>query len=146
MKRYLLAMIVLLVFGSTACSPAPAASAGSIQVLSAWAEAANKGDNTAIFMQIKNTGSANDQLVKAVTDAGMMVGLHQTVMKDNVMTMPELAAIDIPANGQVELKSGSFHIMVMGISKDLKPGDKLHLTLTFVKAGPITLDAEIRNP
>jgi copper(I)-binding protein len=146
MKRLFLAIMVLSFLTLAGCSPAPAASSGAIQVLSPWALAANSGDNTAIFMLIKNNGSQPDQLIKAETEGSMMVGLHQTVMKDNVMTMPDLAAIDVPANGQVELKAGSYHVMAMGLNKDLKAGDKLRVHLTFAKAGVISLDADVRTP
>jgi copper(I)-binding protein len=67
-------------------------------------------------------------------------------MKDNVMTMSEIPSLEVPANGQVELKPGSYHIMVMELKKDLKVGDKIQVALTFEKAGKVIVEAEVRAP
>jgi periplasmic copper chaperone A len=44
------------------------------------------------------------------------------------------------------LKTGSYHIMFMGLKRDLNAGDKVTITLTFEKAGKIVIEAEVRNP
>jgi copper(I)-binding protein len=54
--------------------------------------------------------------------------------------------IDIPANGQVELKPGGFHVMLIGLTRDLNVGDSVQLTLTFEKAGQIPVTAQVRQP
>jgi copper(I)-binding protein len=97
-------------------------------------------------MVIKNTSNQADKLVGAAFADAMSTGVHKTEMKDDVMTMSEIPSLEVPANGQVELKSGSYHIMVMELKKDLKAGDKISVILTFEKAGKVTVDAEVRAP
>ncbi len=62
------------------------------------------------------------------------------------MTMSPVEAIDVPANGQVELKPGGYHIMLIGLKQDMKVGDKIKLTLTFEKAGNVIVEAGVMEP
>jgi copper(I)-binding protein len=48
--------------------------------------------------------------------------------------------IKIPANENVSLKPGSYHIMLSGLDKNLKLGDKIQVTLEFNNSGPVTLE------
>jgi periplasmic copper chaperone A len=144
MKSVKFVLFVLLLAVLSACAAAPTGPA--IKIESPWARAANSGDNTGVFMIIKNTSGQADKLLSAAYADAMMTGVHQTVMKDNVMTMSEVPSLDIPANGQVELKSGSYHVMIMELMKELKPGDKIKVTLTFEKAGKVDVEAEVRAP
>ncbi|MCK4899380.1 MAG: copper chaperone PCu(A)C, partial [Anaerolineales bacterium] len=54
--------------------------------------------------------------------------------------------VDVPARGQVELKPGGLHIMLIGLSRDLKAGDQVSLSLGFEKSGEIKVEAEVRAP
>lgn len=104
------------------------------------------GPTSAAYMVIRNTTSAADRLVKAQTDAAKTVEIHTTVKEGDVMKMQPVAGVDIPANGQAKLEPGGFHVMLIGVMRDLKPGDKIKLTLTFEKAGEVQLDAPVREP
>jgi copper(I)-binding protein len=54
--------------------------------------------------------------------------------------------VEIPAGGQVELKSGDLHIMCIMKKDDLfKPGSVIDLTLAFEKSGEKTIPVEIRE-
>jgi len=67
-------------------------------------------------------------------------------MTNNVMMMTPVEKIEVPANGKVELKSGSFHVMLIGLRHDLKEGEVVKLTLTFQNAGKIQVEAPVRKP
>jgi len=45
----------------------------------------------------------------------------------------------------VELKPGGFHMMLMGLTRPLKVGDKVQFTLNFEKAGKIPVMAEVKE-
>jgi copper(I)-binding protein len=63
-------------------------------------------------------------------------------MEGGVMRMRQLAdGLEIPAGGEVTLKPGSYHVMLMDLKQPLKAGDKVPLTLTFKGAG--TVEAEL---
>jgi hypothetical protein len=43
-----------------------------------------------------------------------------------------------------EMKPGGHHIMLLGLKRDLKPGDTVTVTVTFEKAGMMTVEAPVR--
>ena len=101
-----------------------------------------------IFMVIKNSGDASDNLLSGSSPACGSIELHEVVMKsDGTMGMNLLdKPIEIPAAGQVELKSGGFHIMcIMKKDDQFKPGTMIDITLVFEKSGEITVPVEIRT-
>lgn len=105
------------------------------------------GANSAAYMIIRNTGSEPDKLIAASSDVAKTIELHTVIEEGGVMRMrPVEGGIDIPANGQVELKPGGFHVMLIGLTRDLNAGDSVQLTLTFEKAGQIPVTVQVRQP
>ena len=45
-----------------------------------------------------------------------------------------------------ELKPGSYHVMMMGLKKELKEGDKISFTLKFKNAGELKIEAPVKAP
>jgi len=155
----LLAMLLV-----TACaSPASAPTTG-IQASGVWARAAKVGEmksdassdsgmamgsgmNSAVYMVLTNDSATPDRLVSAAADVAGAVEIHESSMDGDVMRMQQLPnGIEIPANGQVELKPGGLHVMLIGLTKDLNPGETFPVTLQFEQAGAITVEAEVRQP
>jgi periplasmic copper chaperone A len=48
------------------------------------------------------------------------------------------------ASGSVVLKPGSYHVMMIGLKKPLTVGEKIPLTLTFEKAGNISVTVPVQ--
>ena len=46
---------------------------------------------------------------------------------------------------RVELKPGSYHIMLIGLTRELVAGEKIDITLKFEKAGDVKVTAEVRE-
>jgi copper(I)-binding protein len=96
----------------------------------------------AAFMTIKNTTDTPDRLLSVSVDfAG--ASIHETKIEGDVAQMVEVSGIDIPAGQAVELKSGSYHIMLMNPMKEPKVGDTVNLTLEFEQAGTIIVPAKV---
>jgi copper(I)-binding protein len=98
--------------------------------------------NLAAFMVIKNTSGADDRLLNTSADFAN-ASIHETRMDGDVMQMFEVTGIDIPAGESVELKSGSFHIMLMNPTMQPTVGDTVDLALEFEKAGTIIVPAKV---
>ena len=102
------------------------------------------------YLTIANSGAEADALVGASVagDLADAVELHTVVDEGGMMKMRPVEQIDVPANGEAVLKPGSFHIMFIGVKKELKAGDSVRLSLTFAKAGTVEVDAVVRpaNP
>jgi copper(I)-binding protein len=104
--------------------------------------------NTAVsaaYMVLVNNGDA-DAIVKAESDVAKTVELHNVVMENNVMQMRPVEAIEVPANGQVELKPGGFHVMLIGLTRDLNEGDEVTIKLTTRSGKTIEVKAPVRKP
>jgi copper(I)-binding protein len=71
------------------------------------------------------------------------VGLHETVEKDGILLMQSRRQFDVPAGASLEMKPGSYHLMLLGVKQALQPGDVVHVTLTFQKAGEMSVDAPV---
>jgi len=99
----------------------------------------------AMYMTIRNPNGTPDRLIKAQSDVSNVVELHNVAMKDGVMSMYPVEAIEVPANGEAVLKPGSFHVMLIGLTRDLVAGDTMTVTLTFEQAGDVTVQAPIRE-
>ena len=138
----LASLLVLLVTG---CAPA---AAPSLTIESAWGRPSMDMPTAGgIFMMIKNSGDAPDKLLSGSSPACGSIELHEVVMKsDGTMGMNLLdKPIEIPAGGQVELKSGDLHIMcIMKKDDQFKPGSMIDLTLVFEKSGEMTVSVEVR--
>ncbi len=90
------------------------------------------------YMTIRNTGDEADRLVSATAEIAGRTAIHEMVVADGVMTMRPLEeGIEIPAGGSVELKPGSFHIMLMDLAHPLVEGKTFEGTLTFENAGDV---------
>lgn len=106
---------------------------------------AGSGSNSAAYLTLVNSSDTADALIGAASDVAETVELHTMEMKDNVMQMRPVPRIDIPSKGEVSLAPGGFHIMLLGLKRDLKDGETVKLTLTLEKAGKIEVSAPVRQ-
>ena len=102
------------------------------------------GGAGAAFMQIANAGTEDDVLVSGSTDVANVVEIHEMKMNGDVMMMAPLAdGLVIPAGGSVSLEPGGYHVMLIGLLRDLKAGETYELTLEFSTAGKVTVTVPI---
>ncbi len=118
----------------------------AISVSDAWARATPpSAANGAAYLTITNTGATDDTLLSITTPAASMAMLHTTRNEGGVMRMDAADTMPIKAGGAIVMKPGGTHIMLMSLGSPLKPGNDLHLTLTFKKAGAIDVAVPVRT-
>jgi periplasmic copper chaperone A len=100
--------------------------------------------NGAVYVTISNHGSEADALLSASSDVATTAELHQTIKQDGKMVMRPLPKFDVPAGGKLEMKPGGYHIMLLGLKQDLKPGETLNVGLSFEKAGQMSVQAPVK--
>lgn len=123
----------------------PVASVGDIAIAAPFARATPVKVGGA-FMLLKNSGKADDKLVKAASPVAEHVELHEHVMEGNAMRMRPVDGVPLPAGGTAELQPGGYHVMLIGLKHPLKEGDHFPLTLTFEKAGTVTIQVPVLKP
>jgi copper(I)-binding protein len=93
------------------------------------------------FFTITNTGAEADRLVSVSADIAKEAQIHEMAMEGDVMKMRQLKdGLEIPAGETVTLEPGGYHLMFMGLSGAIKEGDVVPVTLTFEKAGEVTIE------
>lgn len=118
--------------------------AGDLTLQHAWSRASIGIDRPGVFyVEITNKGAEPDALVGIATPASGMPMLHETVVKDGVATMPHAMSILAPAGETVKLAPGGYHGMLMGLTAALVEGGSFPATLTFERAGEVTVDVEV---
>ncbi len=141
----LLCIVSLIVPLLVACSSG--VQGPSLTIEDVWARQSPAAEGTsAAYMTLKNSGNEADTLVKVTTKVSDAAEIHEMSMENQVMKMRPVSGqrLEIPARGAVELKPGGLHIMLIGLKQQLKPGDKIDITLTFEKTGEMTVQAEVR--
>jgi copper(I)-binding protein len=144
-----------------------------VKVTDAWARnspmAASAG---AAYMVIENIGATADALIGASSTVAKSTEVHETVqmpaesaaasggMSTGGMESPAASSgmstggmlgmqpvdrVEIPAGGTLELKPGSYHIMLIGLNQELKAGDRIEITLKLEKAGEVKVTVEVRE-
>jgi len=104
-------------------------------------------DVAAGFMTITNNGKEDDRLVKATSEVSKLVQVHDMKMVGDVMKMVELPeGLVIPAGTTVKLKPKGLHLMFMGLERQVVEGEEFTGTLTFEKAGSVTVEYEVAAP
>jgi copper(I)-binding protein len=102
------------------------------------------GGNGAVYVTLTNAGAQADSLVSASSNAAQTVELHEAKNEGGVMKMRPVQAIPVPAKGKTELKPGGYHIMLMGLKHDLKPGENVPVTLKFERGGELRVEAAVK--
>ena len=84
-----------------------------------------------VFMQIQNHADHDAKLISAEASGYQRVELHRTMEHHGVMRMIKQDFMPIAANNQLNLKPGSWHIMLIGPDTVPSEGESVALTLRF---------------
>jgi copper(I)-binding protein len=118
---------------------------GDLEIDHPWSRATPPGAQVAGgYLTVVNHGGQADRLLSVTSDISARAEIHEMAVKDGVMTMrPVKGGVEIPAGGKVELKPGGYHLMLMGLKQPAKKGDSFPATLTFEKAGSVTVEFQV---
>lgn len=127
---------------------APAAArevrAGDLTVRQPWTRAAGQGATGAGFLAVSNGGGAADRLLSASSPAARSVELHTMVRDGEVMRMRHVEAIEVPPGQTVTLRPGGLHMMLVGLSRPLREGEYVPVTLRFERAGAVEVSLSVQ--
>ena len=124
---------------------AAALAGGALDVEDPYARSVPPGQaNSAVFMRIVNRGDAARTLVGGTSDAADVLELHTHTMEDGMMKMRRVERIEIPAKGTVSLEPGGLHVMLIGLKRNLVPGDSVDLSLDLDDGTALEVQAPVR--
>lgn len=121
--------------------------ASTVEASAAWSRPTIRGARAGVaFVTLRNKGPA-DRLVAVEADVAKMAQIHLAEVVDGIARMRPLAdGVALPAGGTVTLKPEGAHIMLMGLTQPLRVGERVHLTLRFKVAAPLTVEATVLAP
>ena len=97
-------------------------------------------------MKITNRGNNKEILLSAKTSFSKSTEFHYMKIENNIMKMMKLEnGIEIPPKGILILQPKSFHIMFLGLQKQLIKGEKEKVLLNFKKTGEIIVNFDIES-
>jgi len=138
MKRFMMLIGLLLLI--------PIQAAAEIMVEDAWVRLPPPvADTAASYMTIRNHGD------KAVEITGIKTGIakhpefHSMEMHDGMMHMQKMEKVVIPAHGGISFDPGGNHLMLIGLTRAVKAGEHLMITLDTSDGQSIMIHAEVRD-
>lgn len=140
-RRFLLGTLAAL-----ALAPLAKAAQDKVEIVDPWARAALAGRNSAAYMTIVNHMAEKDELVAASSSVARVVELHTHIMDGGVMRMRPVNAIEVNVGEPAVLRPGGLHVMLIGLTRDLKAGETIPLTLRFRHAGERTIEVPVLPP
>lgn len=119
---------------------------GDILITAPWSRATPAGAPvSAGYLTIHNKGAGQDRLVSASFDGAGAAEIHETTEENGIARMRRVEpGLVIAPGATVELRPGGYHLMLMRLERVLAPGEHRKATLVFEKAGPVTIDFEVR--
>jgi len=101
---------------------------------------------TAGYLTLSNAGPIDDKLLSVSSPAFEAVEMHEMAIDEkSVMRMRKSGPLLISAHGTLELRSGGYHLMLIGPHYEITAGNDIPLTLTFEHAGDVTVAARVRE-
>lgn len=139
MKKTLFALAATLAFAASAMA--------QVSVTAPWIRATvPQQESTGVFMHLQSRQEA--RLVDVRTPVAKAAEIHVMEMHGHTMKMEQVGGIDLPAGKGVNLASGGYHIMLIGLKRQLKPDEVVPLTIVVEgrdkKRESITLDVPVK--
>lgn len=121
---------------------------GDIQIKHPYARATVQQQTSGgAYLELENKGKAADKLTKVDSSVAKSVEMHSMEMAGDVMKMRQVDYVTLNANSKINMKpGGGYHLMLIGLKRQLNTGDKFPLTLYFEKAGKIEVVVNVEAP
>jgi len=138
MKPILLAAALSIAASAALAAPA------DIRIAGAWSRPSAAGMNGAGYLTVTNVRRKPQVLTGAESPLARKVEIHQTAMSGGVMRMTRQdAGVRIPPGGSALFSPGGDHLMLFGLKKTLKSGDRLPVTLAFADGARLPVDLRV---
>lgn len=95
----------------------------------AWVRTSVPGQpSSGAFMRV--TADSDSRLLSVSSPVAKDVQIHEMSMTNDVMRMGPVDSVALPAGKTVSLDPDGYHVMLMGLVRQIKEGDLVPLTLT----------------
>ncbi|MDX8404044.1 MAG: copper chaperone PCu(A)C [Mariprofundaceae bacterium] len=138
MKRFLILFGLLVIL--------PTYAAAEIMVEDAWVRLPPPvADTAAGYMTIRNSSDHDVKITSIATSAADHPEFHAMTMQDGMMHMHKMDKVIIPAKGKINFGPGGNHLMLIDLTKSLKTGEHLMITLETSDGESVMIHAEVKD-
>lgn len=134
-------------FALLGCGCVTPALAG-VEATDGWSRETVPGTSVGVgYLTLKNTGTSQAELMKITTPVAVSVELHQSsIDAQGVAHMWPVAQLELKPGEVVRFAPGGKHLMLVGLNKPLRVGDKVPVTMQFDRdAAPVTVLLTVRS-
>lgn len=136
--RSVLATMLMLLAASACTRP-------NLLVTDAWIRAtAPGGQVAALYLELRNDSLQSETLVAVETPAARRASLHETHTHDGVSGMRPRERIVIEAGETLRMAPGGLHVMLEGLERELRAGERIPVTLRFASGKTVAVIATVR--
>lgn len=140
-SRYIVHWLLATLLGGVAVAAGPVWA--QVVVTDPWVRGTVTGQEvTGAYMKL--TATSPTTLVGVASPAAKTVELHEMAMEGGVMKMRALPKLSLAPGKAVELKPGSYHVMLMDLEHPLKDGETVPVTLIFQDASGKKSTVEVK--
>lgn len=120
------------------------AAASGIEVTDAWTTAGGtSGGEAPLYMTVTNHGSTPDALTRVRCPVAWAAEPRTTDIGEGAPISRPVKSIAIPADTQVKLAPGGFHVALLQLKEPLREGDTFTCAVTF-KGGPTNVSVRVK--
>lgn len=147
MKKIKYAVFLQLLLLLVSCNAQENKNTQTILIKDAWVREVPGGSEiTAGYMTLENLTGSDDRLIEVNCDLAKNTEIHRSYIDENdIAHMEQVKSVQIPSKERVELSPGGYHLMLMGVDKNLNSKEKVKLELNFEKSGKKIIDVEVRG-
>jgi copper(I)-binding protein len=118
---------------------------GDIVVEQAWARLVPGSARTgAVYLTVHNKSGQDDLLLAVDSPVAESTAVHETIVENDVARMEPLpAGVNLPSHGEVVMRPGGMHIMMTGVSSDIRVGSLMPVKMVFRDAGSLDFDVPV---
>lgn len=123
MKQLATAIAIMMLLAGSACA--------QVSVTAPWVRATVPAQkSTGAYLHLQSAVAA--RLVGVSSPVAATAEMHRMDMQGETMKMRQVDSIELPAGKGVNLSSGTYHVMLVGLKRQLKEGDAVPLTLVVL--------------
>ncbi|PJA31669.1 MAG: hypothetical protein CO187_08140 [Zetaproteobacteria bacterium CG_4_9_14_3_um_filter_53_7] len=124
----------------------PSLAAAEITIEDAWVRLPPPvADTAAGYMVMRNSGDQDVEITGVTTDAAKQPEFHSTIEHGGMMHMMKMEPVIVPAHGELHFGTGGNHLMLIGLTGELKAGSHVMMTIKTAEGKNIMVHAEVRD-
>jgi len=130
--------------GASSTAPATTVALDGVSVQDCWIRNMPAGLPSGGYFVVRNTSGQAVGLEGVSSPAYGMTMLHQTVTQNGMARMEHVDTVQVPAQGELVFKPGSYHAMLEKPASGLVAGQSVPLTFHFQGGGHVQAQCVLR--